>query len=316
MRYFILGGTGFVGRHFIALLLHKQHTVQALARSEKSRASLPQGCEAIIGDPTQPGPWQDIAAQADVVVNLVGKSIMTRWNETAKKAILESRVLSTRLAVQAMERLGEDERLPQQPGRKKVLINANAVGYYPQDMNREFAEDGPAGKGFLAEVAQKWQQEAEVARRSGARVVIARFGTVLGPDGGAMQQLLPVFRKGLGGRLGSGKQWFSWIHADDLARALEFMADNDTLDGPVNCCAPQAVTNQEFTWTLARVLRRPAVFPVPGPALRLVLGEVGSILTEGSKIVPKALLDAGFDFELGELERALREIVHNKTSTK
>jgi uncharacterized protein len=316
MRYFILGGTGFVGRHLIAWLLRKQHAVQALARNEKSKASLPQGCEAIIGDPTQPGPWQDIAAQADVVVNLVGKSIMTRWNETAKKAILESRVLSTRLAVQAMERAGQGELSREQPGRKKVLINANAVGYYPQNMNREFAEDGPAGEGFLAEVAQKWQQEAEVARRGGARVVIARFGTVLGPDGGAMQQLLPVFRKGLGGRLGSGRQWFSWIHIHDLIRALEFMAEHDALDGPVNCCAPQAVTNQEFTRTLARIVRRPAVFPVPGPALRLVLGEVGSILTEGSKIHPKALLDAGFVFELGELERALRAIVQNKADAQ
>ncbi len=300
MQFFILGGTGFVGKHLIEWLLRQGQAVEALGRSSKSLERLPTGCRAVTGDPMQPGDWQARAGQADVVINLVGRSIMTRWNAVTKKEILESRVQSTRMAVQALA--GEQ-------GSGKILINANAVGYYPLDSKGEFAEDGPQGAGFLAEVAQAWQKEAEKARGFGVRVVIARFGTVLGPDGGAMAQLLPIFRKGLGGRLGSGEQWFPWIHVLDLCRALEFMALHGELAGPVNCCAPQAATNTYFTRALGGLLRRPTIFPVPGFAVKLALGEVSQVVLQGAKIVPKALTDAGFVFQFGLLEGALKDIL-------
>jgi uncharacterized protein len=303
MQFFILGGTGFVGKHLIEWLLRQGHTVEALGRSSKSLERLPTGCLAVTGDPIQPGDWQVRASQADVVINLVGRSIMTRWNEVTKKEILESRVQSTRMAVQALA--GE-----QNAG--KVMINANAVGYYPLDSKAEYAEDGPRGTGFLADVAQAWQDEAEKARGFGVRVVIARFGTVLGPDGGAMAQLLPIFRKGLGGRLGSGEQWFPWIHVLDLCRALEFMALHAEMDGPVNCCAPQAATNTYFTRALGGLLRRPTIFPVPGFVIKLAMGEVAQVVLQGAKIVPKALTDAGFTFRLGMLEGALKDILAQK----
>ena len=300
MHFFITGGTGFVGKHLISWLLQQGHAVEALARSESSLKRLPQGCSAVTGDPLRPGDWQERAGQADAVINLVGRSIMTRWNAVTKKEILESRVQSTRMAVQA---------LAGDLGKGKVLINANAVGYYPLDSKAEYAEDGPRGTGFLADVAQAWQEEAEKAREFGVRVVIARFGTVLGPDGGAMAQLLPIFRKGLGGRLGGGEQWFPWIHVLDLCRALEFMALHGELDGPVNCCAPQAATNTYFTRALGGLLRRPTIFPVPAFAIKLAMGEVAQVVLRGAKIVPKALTDAGFTFQFGLLEGALKDII-------
>lgn len=308
MHFFILGGTGFVGGHLLGWLLRQGHDVEVLGRSSKSLERVPSGCRTAIGDPMQPGDWQGRAGQADVVINLIGRSIMTRWNDVTKKEILESRVQSTRMAVQALA--GEQ-------GKSKVLINANAVGYYPLNSNAEYTEDGPRGTGFLADVAQAWQEEAEKARGFGVRVVIARFGTVLGPDGGAMAQLLPIFRKGLGGRLGSGEQWFPWIHVLDLCRALEFMALHGDLEGPVNCCAPQAATNTYFTRALGGLLRRPTIFPVPAFAVKLAMGEVAQVVLQGAKIVPKALTDTGFVFEFGLLEGALQDIIaQKKTQTE
>lgn len=300
MHFFILGGTGFVGKHLVGWLLQQGHDVEVLGRSTRSLEGLPAACRTVIGDPLRPGEWQERAGRADALVNLIGRSIMVRWNDVTKKEILDSRVQSTRMAVQA---LAGDQ------GKGKVLINANAVGYYPLDSKAEYAEDGPRGTGFLADVAQAWQDEAEQARVFGTRVVIARFGTVLGPDGGAMAQLLPIFRKGLGGRLGSGEQWFPWIHVLDLCRALEFMAQHDELDGPVNCCAPQAATNTYFTRALGGLLRRPTIFPVPGFAVKLAMGEVAQVVLQGAKIVPKALTDAGFTFRFGLLEGALKDIL-------
>lgn len=300
MHFFILGGTGFVGKHLVGWLLQQGHDVEVLGRSTRSLEGLPAACRTVIGDPLRPGEWQERAGRADALVNLIGRSIMVRWNDVTKKEILDSRVQSTHMAVQA---LAGDQ------GKGKVLINANAVGYYPLDSKAEYAEDGPRGTGFLADVAQAWQDEAEQARVFGTRVVIARFGTVLGPDGGAMAQLLPIFRKGLGGRLGSGEQWFPWIHVLDLSRALEFMAQHDELDGPVNCCAPQAATNTYFTRALGGLLRRPTIFPVPGFAVKLAMGEVAQVVLQGAKIVPKALTDAGFTFRFGLLEGALKDIL-------
>lgn len=303
MTFFIMGGTGFVGLHLITWLLEQGHRVTALARGPKSAQRLPASCQTVLGDPLRSGPWQSRAGQCDVVINLVGRSIMTRWSAASKQEIMNTRVLSTRMAVAALL-----------PDRATTLINANAVGYYPLRGDEEFTETDPPGSGFLAEVCQRWQEEAEEARQKGARVVIARFASVLGQGGGPMPQLLPLFQKGLGGRLGRGNQWFTWIHVLDLCRALEFAAQHEDIAGPMNCCAPRCVTNAEFTRALGRVLRRPTIFPAPAFAIRLLLGEVAQVVLQGVKVTPKVLERAGFTFLFPDLEAALRDLVHKETT--
>lgn len=303
MRFFIMGGTGFVGRHLITWLLDQNHAVTALARESKSAERLPAACRTVLGDPLQPGRWQDHAGQCDVLVNLVGRSIMTRWNAASRAEIMDTRILSTRMAVDALS-----------PDRPATLINANAVGYYPLEGQGEYAETDSPGTGFLAEVCQRWQEEAEKGREQGARVIVARFASVLGRGGGAISQLLPLFQKGLGGRLGRGDQWFSWIHVLDLCRALEFAALRVDIAGPVNCCAPQLVTNAEFTRTLGRVLHRPTIFPAPAFAVRLMLGEAAQVVLHGVRVAPGVLRRTGFAFQFPGLEAALRDIAAKETA--
>ncbi|NDY42288.1 TIGR01777 family protein [Dissulfurirhabdus thermomarina] len=301
MRFFVMGGTGFVGTALLCHLVQAGHEVAALVRSAAGEKTLPPGVAAVAGNPLEPGGWQEPAAAADVLVNLVGRPIFARWTPTVRREILETRVRSTRMAVAALARRA--------PGAGGTLINANAVGWYRGGSDEILAEDAPPGDGFLAEVARSWQAEAEKARDHGTRVVVTRFGTVLGPGGGALDRLLPPFRFGLGGRLGSGRQWFSWIHVADLARAVTFLAERKDLEGPVNLAAPNPVRNAEFTRALARVLHRPALLPVPAPLLRLLLGEVAEVILRGERVVPKRLLEAGFEFRFPTVEAALRDIL-------
>ncbi len=300
MKVFVLGGTGFVGIHLARFFIRHGHAVTCLVRSQSKAEDLPPGARHVTGDPLRSGPWQEEAAKADLIVNLVGRSIMTRWTDEAKEAILKSRVMSTRMAVEAISRERASE---------TVLVNANAVGYYEGAGDRDVTEESPAGKGFLAEVTQAWQEEAERARKKGARVVIARFGAVLGRDGGLLAQMLPVFQLGVGGRLGSGRQWFSWIHIHDLCRAVLFVAERRDVSGPVNFCSPHPVTNRELTRTLARLLGRPAILPVPGFALRLAIGDAAKIALRGERVVPRVLERAGFAFEFPTIEDALKDLV-------
>ena len=197
MKFFIMGGTGFIGGPLIRQLIRAGHEVIALVRSRSRLESLPPQASPLVDDPLKQGTWQDVAGQADVIINLVGRPIMTKWTKTARKEILESRILATRMAVGA---------IPPDRAEQMTLINANAVGYYEGSGDIFITEKSPPGNGFLAEVAQKWQQEAEAASEKGARVIIPRFGAVLGSRGGALAQMLPPFRLGIGGRLGNGRQ--------------------------------------------------------------------------------------------------------------
>jgi uncharacterized protein (TIGR01777 family) len=301
MQFFLIGGTGFVGTPLIRHLLKNGHTVTALIRRAAKAENLPPGTTPSLGDPLETGSWQEQAAASDVIINLAGKPIMTKWTGKAREEIMASRIRSTRMAVEAIPR-------DRAPGM--TLINANAVGYYEVG-DAVVAENGPAGKGFLAEVAKAWQVEAEEGAKKGARVVIARLGAVLGRGGGVLGQMLPPFQLGLGGRLGSGRQWFSWIHIHDLCKAFLFAAERKEISGPVNVCAPNPVTNRELTRTLSRILSRPAVLPVPGFILRLAIGDAAEIALEGQRVIPSVLEKTGFAFDYPTLEEALRDLLGN-----
>ncbi|WP_028578645.1 TIGR01777 family oxidoreductase [Desulfomicrobium escambiense] len=295
MKILAFGATGFVGAHLVPHLVERGHEVTVAARSGKARFAPP--VVVLKADPTAPGPWQDLVAGFDAVVNLAGTPVTTRWDEAGKKSILESRVLSTRNIVDALSRTAG-----------KTFLCASAVGYYGDGGDKLLTEDAPRGTGFLADVAAAWEAEARRAESFGHRVVMPRISVVLG-DGGALAKMHLPFSLGLGGRLGNGKQWFPWIHIRDLVRAMSFLLENPAARGAFNACAPEVVTNAGFTASLARVLKRPAVLPVPPFALRLVMGEAAAMLLSGQRCVPAALQALGFAFEHPNLDRALADIV-------
>ncbi|HSH15234.1 MAG TPA: TIGR01777 family oxidoreductase [Verrucomicrobiae bacterium] len=241
----------------------------------------------------------------EAVIHLAGEPIACRWTESKKILIRDSRVQGTRLLSQALTRL---------PQRPRVLISASATGYYGDRPGETLTEASPPGRGFLAGVAQVWENAAEPARVHGIRVVHPRIGIVLSPQGGALAKMLPVFRRGLGGRFGSGRQVWSWIALEDLIRGLAFLLENDAVSGPVNMVAPEPVTNQDFTSALARALDRPAWLPVPGWAARLALGEMArETLLAGARVLPETLLRQGFTFQHPTLEPALRHLLDGQS---
>lgn len=299
MRIFALGATGFVGQTLVPHLLRAGHEVTALVRRHSPFAPHPR-LRTVAGDPLLPGAWQEEVAQHDAVINLTGASIAGRWDSATKERIRSSRVRSTELVVEAL-----------QGAPAKVLVCANAVGYFGDCGDTILDDHAPAGTGFLAEVCIAWQEAAMAAAPAGHRVVIPRFGVVLGPGGGVLAKMLPVFRWGLGGRLGSGCQWFSWVHIQDLADALRFLLEQPGLTGPINVVAPEPVTSARFTATLAEVVGRPAFLPVPALVLRLAFGEAAAMLLASQRCIPRRLEEAGFQFSYPNLAGALRHAVHS-----
>jgi uncharacterized protein (TIGR01777 family) len=234
------------------------------------------------------------------VVNLAGGSIFRRWTPKQKTQIRDSRIRTTRNVVEALCRGG---------GTGKTLLSASGTGFYGFRGDEPVHEDGEPGHDFLARLAADWEQEALEAGEQGVRVVPCRFGIVLGRRGGALEKMVPAFRMGLGSPLGTGKQWFPWIHERDLAEILLFLLERCDVTGPVNCTAPSPVTNREFTQALAEVLRRPAFLPaVPGFALRWTMGEFGEVLLQGQKALPAKLLDSGFSFRFPTIREALEDL--------
>lgn len=299
MKIFIAGGTGFIGQALIRKLLQEGYAVTALARNPDKLGELSGRIRMVVGSPLIPGSWQKEVAGNEVIINLTGTSIFTRWTPAAKKMILHSRVASTRNIVQA---------IPAKASSPFTLINASATGYYGFCRDEEKYEADPAGAGFLASVCQAWEHEATKAQGN-ARVVLLRSGIVLGKNGGALASMLPAFRLGVGGKLGHGQQWFPWIHLNDLTNAIIFCMENKEIEGPVNLSAPTPVRNVEFTRLLGRVLHRPTFLTVPGFAVRLVLGELSSVALEGCKMMPGVLLENGFTFRFPEVQSALEDIV-------
>lgn len=300
MRIFVTGGTGFVGRHLTSRLSQSGHEILVLTRSvEKAKKSVPWA-EIVEGDPRNPGEWQQRANRCDAAVNLAGSSIFTLWTDAAKKSILESRILTTRNLVDGIS----------SSGKLKILVNASAVGYYGSRLDDDILdEESPAGDEFMSEICVKWEEEAKRAAGLGVRVALMRFGIVLGRGGGALAKMLPAFRYMLGTSIGSGRQWMSWVHLEDLFRICSHLLDGK-ISGPVNCTAPNPVRNSEFAVVLARTLGRPLVFPaVPAFALRMLLGEFANVVLMGQRVVPKRLMEAGFSFRFPTLQQALEDLV-------
>ena len=299
MKVFMTGGTGFVGAYLSRELVKQGHEVTILSRREKPPAVQVPGIRLITGDPTQEGSWMGAAPEHQWIINLGGASIFGRWSPAYKQEIYESRIRTTRNLVIALA-AGD---------RRQLLCSASAVGYYGPRGDEVLTEESPQDSDFLARLGADWEAEALKARELGLRVVITRFGIVLGRGGGALGQMAPMFRRFLGGPLGSGQQWFSWIHQGDLARAFSFISEHPEIHGPVNLTAPNPVRNRDLARALGRVLHRPAWLPAPEFMIRLAMGELAESLLTGQRVIPKRLLDAGFKFNFPTIEAALKDLL-------
>src|SRR5512139_2094039 len=267
MKILITGGTGFVGSQLTSRLIEDRHEVTILTRSLKGAKGSSPGISYLEGDPTKKGAWQEAIKNHDAVINLAGASIFSKWTEEHKKAIRESRVSTTRNIV---------EGIPSRSERPFTLFSTSAVGYYGFCGDEELTEESRHGDDFLARISVEWEGEALKARDKGARVVITRFGIVMGEKGGALSQMIPLFKKYIGGPIGSGKQWFSWVHIKDLAEAFAFLLKHPEISGSVNVCSPKPVRNKDLAKALGKALHRPSFIPVPAFMVKLVLGEFGS----------------------------------------
>ncbi|RJP65903.1 MAG: TIGR01777 family protein [Candidatus Abyssobacteria bacterium SURF_17] len=301
MKALITGGLGFVGTQLCSRLLKKGHAVTIVDHSPRPHSGTPPEVKYVAGDTTARGSWQDEVGKQDAIINLAGASIFRRWTDETKKLIHDSRVLTTRNVVEAMAQK-----------RDVTLCSASAVGYYGFRGDEEVTEKGKPGDDFLARLCSDWENEAHKASRDGARVVVTRFGIVLGKTGGALGQMIPAFKWFVGGPLGSGNQWFSWIHMEDLLGAILFVLEKHDLEGPVNLCSPNPVRNKELAKALGKILGRPSFLKAPGFMIRAILGEFGSVLLEGQRVIPDRLLKEGFAFHYPELTDALQEVVGKK----
>jgi len=292
-RIAVTGATGFVGSALVPYLTAAGHRVMRV-----TRGAVAAGSGDVHWDPARGTLDARALDGVDAVIHLAGESIAERWTAERRRRILESRVEGTALMARTLATLVHPPR---------VLVSASAVGFYGNTGPTEVDEGASAGTGFLASVVQEWEEAADPARAAGIRVVHPRLGVVLSPGGGALARMLLPFKLGAGGPLAGGRQWMSWIAREDLLGVLEFLLLTDSLRGPVNAVAPNPVTNAEFTRTLASVLGRPAVTPVPAFALRLLFGEMADeTLLAGQRVRPAALLAAGFPFRHPQLEEALR----------
>jgi len=297
MKIAITGASGFVGTALTRSLLDAGHVVTGLGTSSSHPLQSVAHFTWVSADTTLAGTWQAAVSQADAVVNLAGRTIFKRWSRAYKAQIVDSRVLTTRNIVSAMN--GED----------KILISASAVGYYGSRGDQALAEHSTPGTDFLARLSVDWEEAALGAEKQGVRVAIMRFGVVLGAGGGALAQMLPAFRKFAGGPLGGGRQWFSWIHMADLLAAIQFLLGHENARGPYNFCAPGAVRQKDFARALGAALGRPAVVPAPSLALRLMMGEVAGVLLASQKVRPERLIADGFAFRFADVHSALADLV-------
>ena len=298
MKFLITGGLGFVGANLSQYLLDKGHTVIAVGRAASPNRITADGYQYISADTTRPGDWQKALGEVDAVVNLVGKSIFKRWSKSYKKQIYDSRILSTRNVVDAL------------PADKSVVLcSASGAGYYGNRGDDLLKEDEKPGNDFLASVSVDWEAQALKGTARGIRVVLMRFGVVLGKGGGALAKMMPAFKYFAGGPIGSGNQWFPWMHLADLMAAILFACENSQVNGPLNFCAPNPVRNRELAKTLGQVLGRPAVMPAPAFMVRAVLGEFANVLLDGQRPIPARLLSHGFEFRYPDIKSAIIAVV-------
>lgn len=288
----IVGVTGFIGSGLPSLLAGEGYQVTGISRAPRKNIPVIRAWQA----------FDQLDLRGfEAVINLSGERIDRRWNASNRKKFHDSRIGTTRQIIAAIAALPEDE-------RPKTLVNASAVGIYGDRGDEWLDESAPRGQGYLAHLCSEWEAAALEARDLGVRVVMPRIGIVLGREGAAFRKLLTLFRFGLGGRLGSGRQWMPWIHVEDMRGAIVHAVLEESLHGPFNASAPHPETNRDFTRKLARALHRPAILPVPGFALRLALGGFGAALLAGQRTRATALEQSGYRFHFAQLEEALSEL--------
>jgi len=291
MHVAVSGGTGFIGRPLVDALLQQGHQVLLLTRDPRRVPARP-GVQAAALFPAP-----DLGG-CDAAVNLAGEPINQRWSAAARRRILVSRVEATSAVAEAARR----------SGTVKVMVSASATGFYGARGDEALDENSSPGSDFTAQVCSAWEEAARPAAQAGLRLALLRIGVVLHPDGGALQKMLPPFKLGLAGRLGSGRQWMSWVHRDDVVSLVLHALRTDAASGPLNATAPEPVTNADFTTALGRALHRPTFLRAPAAALRLALGEMSTLLLDGQKVFPRRTLETGFHFAYPTLEAALAQL--------
>jgi uncharacterized protein len=305
MKVAIAGATGFVGSRLVEKLQAQGHQVLVLSRdAAKAKRVFPASAypnlEVVAYTPAESGAWQQSIAGCDAVVNLAGVPIAEeRWTAARQQAILDSRKLTTAKLAEAIANANP---------RPSVLVSASAIGYYGTSETAEFEENSPAGDDFLAAVCKEWEAAAQPVKNAGTRLVILRLGIVLGM-GGALAKMLPAFKLFAGGPIGTGKQWFSWIHRDDLVNLIVYALQNPQVEGVLNATAPNPVRMHELSETLGEVLQRPSWLPVPSFALELLLGDGAKVVLEGQQVLPKYTLVSSFQYQYPTLKLALEEIL-------
>lgn len=294
MNILISGASGLIGNALVSYLSQQGHQVFKLYRGKENDH------QSFHWQPERGLIHFDDTIQLDAIINLCGVNIGDqRWSATRKQAIIESRIISTDLLSKTISKL---EHPP------AIYINASAIGFYGNSGDTIVDEASPQGNNFLTDIVTQWESATLPAVDAGIRTVCIRSGIVLSAEAGALQKMLLPFKLGLGGRVGSGKQYMSWIALEDEVRAIEFLLNTPSLKGPVNLCSPSPVTNSEFSQTLGQVLKRPTIFPLPAFIVRLVFGEMGQkLLLEGCRVKPKKLTEAGFKFRYPTLEEGLRQ---------
>lgn len=305
MKVAITGATGFVGSRLTAELVKGGHSVIVLTRSpDAARKLFPAAAfpnlEIVAYTPTALGDWQYCLSGCDAVVNLAGAPLAEqRWTDARKREIIESRALGTAKLVEA---------IAQADPRPQVLVNASAIGYYGFSETETFTESDPPGDDFLAEVCQQWEAAAQAVTAHGVRLVILRLGIVLG-NGGAIAKMIPAFRLFAGGPIGSGQQWFSWIHREDVVRLIMTSLQNSGLQGVYNATAPNPLRMAGFCEILGQTMARPSWLPVPKFALEALLGDGAVVVLEGQRVVPQALASIGFEFQYPQAQGAIEEVL-------
>jgi uncharacterized protein len=304
MKIAITGATGFVGSRLVKELHAQGNSILVFTRNaSKARRFFPASdfanLEIVVYNPTQSGDWQNSISGCDAVVNLAGEPIAERWTPEHKKAILESRQFGTEKLVEAMEKANP---------KPQVLINPSAIGYYGNSETETFDETSPSGNDFLAKVCQNWETEAKKVQELGVRLVILRFGIILG-NGGALGKMIPPFKLFAGGPIGTGNQWFSWIHLDDLVNLIIAAIKRQDMQGTFNATAPNPVRMNQLCQTLGEILHRPSWLPVPSFALEVLLGEASQVVLEGQKVLPKKTQSMGFNYQYADIKSALKEII-------
>jgi hypothetical protein len=298
----ITGGTGFIGKKLTERLLARGDRVTILTRDpSRAQGRLPKGAVAVAWDPEREGPWFDEVARAQAVVHLAGENVAQRWTPEARRRIEQSRVVSTRLVVEAIGRAKD---------RPQALVSASGIGIYgARPPEEQLDESSRHGEGFLVQVCERWEAEAKRAEEHGVRTTLLRIGIVLGEGGGPLEKMILPFKLFAGGPIGTGEQVVSWIHSDDIVGLILFALDDERARGPINAVSPNPVNGRELAVAIGRAMHRPSWFRTPKAMVQLVMGEAAEVVTTGQRVAPTRALELGYRFERPDLAPALASIL-------